>query len=98
MAVCRFLQSLSIRRPLDWRPERCGERRIRDTWPSFSREIRLSARSFHSEIRARSGRPAGSGAARGAFRRAFPPGGWVWGAMGLCTSSFGLSRCAGVGA
>jgi len=98
MAARRFLQSLSIRRPLDGRLERCGKRRIWDTWPSFSREIRLSARSFHSEIRACSGRPAGSGAARGAFRRTFPPGGWVWGVMGLCTSSFGLSRRLGGGA
>ena len=97
MAACRFLQSLSIRCPLDWRLERCGERRIRDTWPSFSREIRLPARSFHSEIRARSERSAGSGAARGAFRREFPAG-WIWGAMGLSTSSFGLSRRVGGGA
>lgn len=95
MAARRFLQSLSIRRPLDWRLERCGERRTRDTWPSFSRETRLSARSFHSEIRAHSGRSAGSGAARGAFRGTFPAGGWVWGAMGLWTSILGLGRRAG---
>ena len=95
MAARRFLPSSSIQDSLNGRLKRCGERRIRDTWPSFSREIRLSARSFHSEIRARGGRPAGAGAARGAFRRTFPAAGWIWGAMGLLSSSFGLSRRVG---
>jgi hypothetical protein len=95
MAARRFLQSSSIHDPLDLRLDRYGERRIRDTWPSFSRVIRLSARSFHWEIRAYGGRSAGSGAARGAFRRTFPAAGWIWGAMGLLSSSFGLLRRVG---
>jgi len=54
--------------------QRCGERRIRDTWPSFTYEILHSARKSRTEIRACRGRFAGTGAGRGFSTRRFP---WI---------------------
>ena len=52
-----------------WGLERCGERRIRDIWPTFAREIGPFAPGLPREIRVRGGTPTRANVAPGFSHR-----------------------------